>query len=290
MDTLATAGLMRSPQVDALLSLALAEDVGTGDVTTNACIPNDQLMGARLLAKDDLVLAGMPFFTRTFALLDERVTVTPLVADGARVSAGTFVAELRGPARSLLVGERTALNVIQRLSGTATVTRRWVEALEGTGCRVCDTRKTTPGMRLMQKYAVAVAGGSNHRFGLDSGVLIKDNHIAACGTLTAAVERCRRSAPHLLKIEVEVVDLDMVDEAIAARADVILLDNMSPAMMSEAVKKIRASGRDIVIEASGGLTLERARIVAETGVDLVSVGGLTHSAPSADLSLDFVAG
>lgn len=274
-------------QVDRLLELALAEDIGTGDVTTTACIDADATVEARLLAKEALVLAGLPFFERVFELVDSGVEVRTLFPDGSRLEPGTIAAELRGSARSLLIGERTALNILQRLSGTATITRRWVEALEGTGARVCDTRKTTPGMRYMQKYAVAVGGGSNHRFGLDSGVLIKDNHIAACGGLTAAVERCRSLAPHLLKIEVEVVDLDMVDEAVAAGADVILLDNMPTDTMSQAVQRIRASERPIIVEASGGLTLERAREVAETGVDFISVGGLTHSAPAADLSLDF---
>lgn len=274
------------PGVDALLKLALAEDIGTGDVTADACIPADLVWSGRLLAKEALTLAGLPYFARTFELLDPRVVVKPLLADGADVADRTVVAEVTGPARSLLTGERTALNVVQRLSGTATLTRRWVKALEGTGARVVDTRKTTPGMRTMQKYAVAVAGGTNHRFGLDSGVLIKDNHISACGSIAAAVERCRQRAPHLLKIEVEVVDLAMVHQAIEAKADVILLDNMDTAMMTEAVHIIRASGREILIEASGGLTLERAREVALTGVDLISVGGLTHSAKSADLSLE----
>jgi nicotinate-nucleotide pyrophosphorylase (carboxylating) len=276
-----------SAQVDHLLQLALAEDIGTGDVTTAACISDDAQVQARLLAKQLLVLAGLPFFQRVFEMVDPAVELIALFPDGTLIPPGTVVAELRGPARSLLIGERTALNIIQRLSGTATVTRRWVEAIDGTRARVCDTRKTTPGMRYMQKYAVAVAGGSNHRFGLDSGVLIKDNHIAACGSVTEAVERCRQAVPHLLKIEVEVVDLDMVDEAVEAGADVILLDNMSTDMMIAAVQRIRSSGRPILVEASGGLTLERAREVADTGVDLISVDALTHSAPAADLSLEF---
>ncbi len=274
-------------QVDHLIQLALAEDVGTGDVTTMACIAPDTVTAARVLAKEVLVLAGMPFFHRVFEMLDPQVQVVALFPVGTLIPPGTVVAALHGPARSILIGERTALNIIQRLSGTATVTRRWVEAVDGTRARVCDTRKTTPGMRFMQKYAVAVAGGSNHRFGLDSGVLIKDNHIAACGSLTEAVKRCRRAAPHLLKIEVEVVNMAMVDEAVAADADVILLDNMSTEMMIEAVQRIRGASSRILIEASGGLTLDRAREAASTGVDLLSVGALTHSAPSADLSLDF---
>ena len=274
-------------QVDALLKLALAEDIGTGDVTTLACIEADATTTATLLAKDALVVAGMPFFVRAFQLVDARVTIQPIIAEGREVPAGTVIAHLTGPTRSLLTGERTALNVIQRLSGTATLTRRWTVELAGTGTRVTDTRKTTPGMRLMQKYAVQVGGGSNHRFGLDSGVLIKDNHIAACGSLTAAVERCRARVPHLMKIEAEATTLALVDEAITAGADIILLDNMDLATMAEAVRRIRAAGRPLLAEASGGLTLERARAVAMTGVDLVSVGGLTHSAPAADLSLEF---
>lgn len=274
-------------QVDELLMLALAEDIGTGDITTLACIEAESQTRATLLAKESLVVAGMPFFMRAFALVDRQIVVQPLVAEGTEVPSGTVIAELRGPTRSLLTGERTALNVIQRLCGAATLTRRWVEALAGTTTRVTDTRKTSPGMRLMQKYAVQVAGGSNHRFGLDSGVLIKDNHIAACGSLTAAVHRCQLRVPHLMKVEVEATTLALVDEAILAGADIILLDNMDLATMTEAVRRMRAAGRPLLAEASGGLTLERARAVAQTGVDFVSVGGLTHSARAADLSLEF---
>ncbi len=273
--------------VDALIQLALAEDVGNGDQTTLACIPAPLESRARLLAKDVLVVAGVPFFTRTFQLLDPSVEVTQLCEDGTLVPRGTVVAEVRGRARSLLVGERTALNIIQRLSGVATLTRRYVEAVAGTGASIVDTRKTAPGMRFMEKYAVRCGGGSNHRFGLDSGVLIKDNHIAACGSLTTAVDRARRLAPHLLKIEVEATTLELVDEAIAARADVIMLDNMSTAMMAEAVQRIRTNRPGVLVEASGNLSLERVSEVAAVGVDLLSVGALTHSAPASDLSLEF---
>ncbi len=280
---------MISTQVDALIRLALDEDLGTGDQTTLATIPADAHGRAEVVAKAPLVLAGLPFFSRVFALLDPAVTVTALAAEGAQVAPGTRVAELDGPTRSLLAGERTALNILQRLCGTATVTRQYVDAVAGTGARVTDTRKTTPGMRLMQKAAVAAGGGANHRFGLDSGVLIKDNHIAACGSLTAAVTRARERAPHLLKIEVEATTLQQVDEAVAAGADIILLDNMSTAMMADAVRRVRASGRPVLLEASGNLTLARLREVAETGVDFLSVGALTHSAPAADLSLEILA-
>ncbi|MCC6620317.1 MAG: carboxylating nicotinate-nucleotide diphosphorylase [Deltaproteobacteria bacterium] len=272
--------------VDALIQLALAEDVGNGDQTTLACIPAHLESRGRLLAKDVMVVAGVPFFTRVFQLLDPRVQVVVHCEDGTLVPRGTVVCDVFGPTRALLVGERTALNIIQRLCGVATLTRRFVEAVAGSGVSIADTRKTSPGMRFMQKYAVRCGGGSNHRFGLDSGVLIKDNHIIACGSLTAAVERARRQAPHLLKIEVEATTLALVDEAIAARADVILLDNMDTPMMAEAVQRIRTNRPGVLIEASGGLSLERLPEVAATGVDILSIGALTHSAPSADLSLE----
>ena len=277
-------GLLQ-PQVDRLIDLALEEDVGTGDRTTLATIAVDAVGTGRVLAKEALVLAGMPFFARVFARVDPAVVVASLVPEGAHVAPGTVVATVRGAARSLLVGERTALNILQRLCGTATLTARFVAAVAGTGARVTDTRKTTPGMRVMQKYAVVAGGGSNHRFGLDSGVLIKDNHIAACGGITAAIARARAHSPHLLKIEVEVKDLVELDLAIAARADVILLDNMPTATMAEAVRRVRASGLPILTEASGNLDLGRIREVAETGVDLLSVGALTHSAVAADVSM-----
>lgn len=273
--------------VDALIDLALAEDLGNGDQTTNATVPKDSWTNARLLAKGVLVVTGLPFFERVFTRLDARVTVRSHVADGQLVPRGTIVAEVEGSTRSLLVGERTALNIIQRLSGIATLTRRFVEAVSGTGARIADTRKTAPGMRYMEKVAVVAGGGSNHRFALDSGVLIKDNHIIACGSLTDAVKRARAAAPHLLKIEVEATTLPLVDEAIASGADVIMLDNMSLEMMVEAVSRIRNGRPGTLIEASGNLTLERVREVALTGVDILSVGALTHSAPAADLSLEF---
>lgn len=284
-DHLAYAASGFQPQVDRLIALALEEDVGTGDRTTLATIVDDAEVVGRVLAKEDLVLAGLPYFARVFACVDPRVTVEAIAPEGARVSAGTVVARVRGSARALLVGERTALNLLQRLSGTATLTRRFVDAIAGTGARITDTRKTTPGMRVMQKHAVVAGGGSNHRFGLDSGVLIKDNHIAACGGITAAITRARAHAPHLLAIEVEAGTLDEVDEALAAGADILLLDNMSTPTLAEAVARVRASGRAVLTEASGNLDLARVREVAATGVDLLSVGALTHSAAAADLSM-----
>jgi len=273
--------------VDAIIDLALAEDIGNGDQTTNATIPSDSWTNARLLAKGVLVMSGLAFFERVFDRLDARVTVRSRVAEGQLVPRGTVLAEVEGATRTLLIGERTALNIIQRLSGIATLTRRYVEAVSGSGARIADTRKTAPGMRFMEKCAVLAGGGSNHRFALDSGVLIKDNHIIACGSLGDAVRRARAAAPHLLKIEVEATSLELVDEAITSGADVILLDNMSTAMMVEAVSRIRNGRPGTIIEASGNMSLERVREVAATGVDIISVGALTHSAPAADLSLEF---
>jgi nicotinate-nucleotide pyrophosphorylase (carboxylating) len=275
------------PAVDSLLHLALAEDIGTGDITTIACVPPEAHIDAQLLAKEDLVVAGLPFFARVFGMVDQRVTTFPSFPDGTFIPAGTVVATVSGPARSVLTGERTALNLLQRLSGTATLARRFVEAIDGLPARIVDTRKTTPGMRYLEKYAVRQGGATNHRFTLDSGVLIKDNHIAACGGLTAAVVAARAHAPHLLKIEVECTTLELVDEALVAGADVILLDNMSTAMMREAVLRIRERAPRCLIEASGGLSLGRVREVAETGVDLLSIGALTHSARAVDFSLEF---
>jgi nicotinate-nucleotide pyrophosphorylase (carboxylating) len=276
-----------APGVDALLMLALGEDIGTGDVTTQACVAPDAWIDARLLAREGLVLAGLPYFARAFALLDPRVTVKPTAAEGAEVAANTVVATVSGPAQSVLTGERTALNLLQRLSGTATLTRRFVEAIAGLPARIVDTRKTTPGMRFLEKYAVRVGGAANHRMTLDSGVLIKDNHIVAAGGLTAAVARARANVPHLLKVEVEVTTMALLEEALAVHADVIMLDNMSTAMMREAVARVRAVAPRTLVEASGGLSLGRVREVAETGVDLLSIGALTHSARGVDLSLEF---
>ena len=277
---------VNSHQTDALIRLALQEDIGTGDQTTLATIEPDVTTRGVVLAKSGLVLAGMPFFVRTFELVDSSVEVTTLVPEGTWVDPGETVATVAGSTRAILSAERTALNILQRLCGVATLTRRYADALAGTSARVTDTRKTTPGMRVMQKYAVRMGGGVNHRMGLDSGILIKDNHIAACGSLRGAVERARQGSPHLLRVEVEAATLDEVDEALHAGADVIMLDNMTVEMMTEAVERVRSSGRAVLIELSGSLSLDKLRQVASTGVDLLSVGALTHSAPAADLSLD----
>lgn len=270
-----------------LIRLALAEDIGTGDRTTLATIPEQALARGQVIAKEELVVAGAVYAALVFAEVDPSLEVQCLVPDGTRVNAGDVVMRVAGSARALLSAERTALNLLQRLSGVATLTRRFVDVIAHTEARITDTRKTTPGMRVMQKEAVLAGGGSNHRFGLDSGILIKDNHIAACGSIEAALSRARDMSPHSLRLEVEVRDLDEFERALAAGADIIMLDNMSTEDMAEAVKRAGQSARKVLLEASGNLSLERVAEVAETGVDLLSVGALTHSAASADLSLLF---
>ncbi len=271
------------PQVTALLEAALAEDVGRGDVTTRLTVPPGLRGTATLLAKQDGVLAGLPLLARVFAVLGAaEVAVTALAADADAFADGTRLATVAGPVADLLVGERLALNLVQRLSGVATLTRHYVDAVAGTRARIVDTRKTTPGLRVLEKYAVRMGGGHNHRAGLDDGILIKDNHLTAAGGVTAALRAARGGAPHGLKVEVECATLAQVDDAVAAGADAILLDNMSTAQIAEAVRRI--AGRALV-EASGGVTLATIRAVAETGVDLISVGALTHSAPAVDMSM-----
>jgi nicotinate-nucleotide pyrophosphorylase (carboxylating) len=259
--------------------------VGIGDVTTLATVPEGTRARAYLVAKEPLRLAGLPGFVRTFELLDAGNFVWKFHArDGDDVEAGARVLEVEGDARALLTGERTALNLIQRLSGTATLAARWVKILKGTRARLVDTRKTTPGLRALEKYAVRVGGAHNHRTGLYDGVLIKENHIRASGDIGKAVERARQGIPHTLRIQVEVTDLKELDQALEARADAILLDNMSLEAMAEAVR--RTAGRAL-LEASGGVKEERLLSIAATGVDLISAGALTHSARAVDLSLLF---
>jgi nicotinate-nucleotide pyrophosphorylase (carboxylating) len=235
-----------------------------------------------MLAKQELVLAGLDVAREVFHYLDSTIQFTPLANDGDRIKKGTVVARVSGSTRVLLAGERVALNLLQHMSGIATLTAMYVEKVRGLKVEVLDTRKTLPGLRQLEKYAVRLGGGKNHRFGLYDGVLIKDNHIKAAGGITQAVESARRHAHHLLKIEVETKNLEEVREALAAKADIIMLDNMPIDMMREAVKLI--AGRALV-EASGNVTLETIRAIAETGVDFVSSGSLTHSAPAADISM-----
>jgi nicotinate-nucleotide pyrophosphorylase (carboxylating) len=272
---------------EAIVELALAEDIGTGDVTTLSTVPAEARARGTMLAKASGVISGLEAAAYTFRRVDPEIVFTPLVKDGDAVERGTLVAELSGPARGLLIGERVALNLLQRLSGVATLTAKFVAETAGTKAKVVDTRKTTPGLRVLEKAAVRHGGGHNHRVGLSDGVLIKDNHLAAIGgpdRMTKAIEAARAFAPHTIKVEVEVTNLDEVRQAVAARADIILLDNMDLATMQEAVGII--AGRALV-EASGNVRLETVRAIAETGVDLISAGALTHSAPALDISLNF---
>jgi nicotinate-nucleotide pyrophosphorylase (carboxylating) len=271
------------PAVRALIDAALAEDVGRGDLTTELTVPPERRATAVIFAKQDGVLAGGSLMDRILAAVGARqASIAHHLDDGAAFAAGTRLISIEGRAADLLVAERTALNLIQRLSGVATLTRRFVDAVAGTRARIVDTRKTTPGMRALEKYAVRAGGGHNHRLGLDDGILIKDNHLVAAGGVGAAVAAARRGAPHTARVQVECATLDQVDEALATGVDAILLDNMSVEQLTAAVRRI--AGR-AVAEASGGVTLATVRDIAETGVDLISVGALTHSAPAIDLSM-----
>lgn len=271
----------------ALVDLALAEDLGSGDITSLSVLGPRARARAHLVARQGLVLAGREVVEAVFRRLDERVQVSWRVAEGRQVAAGRSLGQLRGPAQALLAGERTALNFLRHLSGIATLTRSYVQALRGSGCVLLDTRKTTPGLRVLEKAAVRAGGGRNHRLGLFDGVMIKDNHIAAAGSIAKAVAAARRRAPPTLKIEIECSNLRQVRQALAAGADIIMLDNMSPARMKRAVEVI--AGRALT-EASGNITLDNIRQAAQAGVDFVSVGALTHSAPAADIALEFLPG
>jgi nicotinate-nucleotide pyrophosphorylase (carboxylating) len=266
---------------------ALAEDVGQGDITTAATVAPGQAGRAIILVKEpSMVLAGGIVLEPVLRMAGAEPRIKALAAEGATLKAGDTLAEIDGKLAGLLVGERTALNFIQLLSGIATLTRRFVERVSGTGARIVDTRKTHPGLRALEKYAVRVGGGHNHRFGLDSGVLIKENHIAAAGSVTRAIELARAAAPHTLRIEIECETLAQVEEALGAGADAILLDNMT----LDDIRKARAiAATGIVLEVSGGVTLETVRAIAETGVDVISVGALTHSARAVDISMRIAA-
>ena len=263
----------------------LREDLGRGDITTQAIVRGGARARGRFLAKQDLVLCGLEIAEAVFASLDGSIQVESHSYDGDSITSGTEFARIEGPAAVLLSGERTALNLLQHLSGIATITRRFADAIADTAARVVDTRKTVPGLRMLEKYAVTVGGGFNHRFGLDDGVIIKDNHIAIAGGVRRAVEITRRSVSHLMKIEVEVSRESQILEAIEAGADVIMLDNMSLADMTKSVTLISEKAPATIIEASGGVTLETIRAIAECGVNMISVGALTHSAPAVDISL-----
>jgi nicotinate-nucleotide pyrophosphorylase (carboxylating) len=277
------------PDVHAIIELALAEDIGTGDVTTLATVPADRTAEATMLAKAQGVLSGIEVAREVFRIVDPSIEFAPLAQDGDRLTHRMDIARISGSARSILTAERTALNIVQRLSGVATSTSRYVALVEGTNTKIIDTRKTTPGMRLLEKRAVMHGGGHNHRFGLADGILIKDNHLAAIGgprRITDAIEAARRHAPHTLKIEVEVTSLDELREALDAGADIVMLDNMDTATMAEAVAIRDAHPTSPLLEASGGITDSRIPEIAAIGIDLISVGALTHSSPALDISLD----
>jgi nicotinate-nucleotide pyrophosphorylase (carboxylating) len=270
--------------VKQLIKLSLAEDIGSGDITTDYLIPPDQEGHGSIVAKEDLLVAGLEVAGQVFAVLDPGLRFDPAKADGDIVVAGEEVVRVKGRLASILKGERTALNFLQRLSGIATHVRRFMDELGDQKARLVDTRKTTPGWRVLEKYAVRVGGAANHRMGLYDGILIKDNHIAACGGIAAAVARARHHVSHLIKIEVEAATLDEVEEALSAGADVIMLDNMNLDQIRTAVQRIAGKA---LVEASGGVGMEDLRQLAATGVDLISVGALTHGATSVDLSMRF---
>ena len=267
---------------DKYIRLALEEDINSEDVTTNSVMPEYKKGEVQLICKEDGIIAGLPIFERVFLLLDPRTKVTFDVKDGDRVEKGRHLATVTGDIRVLLSGERTALNYLQRMSGIATYTNTVVKLLEGTRTKLLDTRKTTPCMRIFEKYAVRVGGGNNHRYNLSDGILLKDNHIDAAGGVKEAIAAAKAYAPFVRRIEVETENLSMVREAVEAGADIIMLDNMTPGQMAEAVKLIDGRAET---ECSGNITRENIRAITETGVDYVSSGALTHSAPILDISL-----
>ena len=269
--------------IDPLIELALVEDVGSGDITTESTISDAQIARGTIVVQTSGIIAGLPIADRVFQKIDPSLEFQTFVNDGQAVEGTTPVANVSGAASSILTAERIVLNFLQRLSGTATLTAQFVAVTAGFPVKIIDTRKTTAGWRTIQKYAVRVGGGYNHRFGLYDGVLIKDNHIIAAGGIAQAVERARSIAPHTSKIEIEVETLDQVEEALQAKADILLFDNMPVGLMEAAVARV--AGRAIT-EASGGITLDKVEAVATTGVDLISVGALTHSAIPLDISLD----
>jgi nicotinate-nucleotide pyrophosphorylase (carboxylating) len=279
---------MRKLPLD-LIKRALEEDGAEYDITTLSTVPEERQAQASIIARQEGVVAGLAVAAETFRLLDGRVSLELLVEDGVAVQTGQVLARLHGPARSILSAERVALNFLGHLSGIATVTARCVQAVEGTRVRILDTRKTTPGLRSLEKDGVLLGGGHNHRYGLSDGVLIKDNHVKAAGGIVQAVTAARRTAQHLLKIEIECETLAEVRLALSARADVVLLDNMDVETMRSAVELVRHEAPGVLIEASGNIGTNPARLaaVAATGVDFISLGALTHSAPNFDVSLEF---
>jgi nicotinate-nucleotide pyrophosphorylase (carboxylating) len=273
-------------RIDSAIASALKEDIGRGDITSDAVIPESSMSRAVLTAKENFILAGMSFAEKIFKLACSSLTFSHVQKDGDRVKKGTVIAEIAGSTRGMLSGERTALNMLQRLSGIATITARYTALVRGLPVKITDTRKTTPGLRLFEKYAVGVGGGNNHRFGLYDGILIKDNHIAAGGGIEKAVGLVQKKYGHRLPIEVEAGNIGEVKSALKAGADVIMLDNMSIRQVTAAVGLIRLSGPEVFIEVSGNITLDNVRSFAETGPDFISIGALTHSASSVDIGMD----
>lgn len=278
--------MSNSQRLNTLIREWLAEDLGIGDITSAATIPASHESIGIIHMKDAGVVAGLPVAEAVFRMVDDRLKFRALVSDGARVSHGDVIARVHGSTRSILSGERLALNLLQRMSGIATKTDEFVSQISGLPVRLVDTRKTTPGHRMLEKYAVRVGGGHNHRYGLSDAVMIKDNHIKAAGGIRQAITSARQAIPHTMKIEVETESLEQVQEAVDAGADIIMLDNMPIPMMEEAVRYIKSRAPHVVVEASGGVTLQTVRQIALTGVDVISVGGLTHSVRALDISLD----
>ncbi len=276
--------LLKNPLVTQIISMALNEDVGTGDITTETTIPADKTASGRFIAKEDMIICGIEVAELVFNTVDENISFSANFKDGDKVCKGDVIATVNGNARNVLTAERTSLNLMQRLTGIATRTHEAVKCIEGTKAKITDTRKTTPGLRVLEKYAVRAGGGTNHRFNLADGILIKDNHIAVSGGIKNAVANARKAAPHTLKIEVEVETKEQLTQALEAGADIIMLDNMSNELMSECVKTI--DGRALV-EASGNMGDKDLYEVAKTGVDIISIGALTHTVRAADISLKF---
>jgi len=272
--------------IDPIVRVALAEDLGrAGDITSAACIAADASLSVAFVSRQPGTIAGLDCARLAFAALDPATTFQAVIADGDRVEPGSILARATGNARAILSAERVALNLLGRLSGVASLTATYVEHVTHTGARIIDTRKTTPGLRMLEKYAVRCGGGANHRFGLDDALLIKDNHVAACGGVGEAVRRARAHVGHMVKIEVEVDTLEQLHEALAERPDIVMLDNFS---LDELAEAVRLADRRVILEASGGVNLRTVRAIAETGVDLISVGALTHSAPVLDIGLDVI--
>lgn len=272
-------------QVRAIVRRALAEDLGDGDVTSESILPPSMVLRGRFISKESGFLAGLAVAAEVFGLLDEGIAFTPIQSDGDKISSGEVIADVTGPARPILGGERVALNFMQRMSGIATATRRYVEAVKGSGAVILDTRKTAPSLRLLDKWAVSLGGGQNHRFGLYDMVLIKDNHIAAVGSIQEAVARVRAQDARKRTIVVEVTDLEQLKQALALGVDRVMLDNMS---LSEMEQAVRLTAGRVPLEASGNITLENVAAVGDTGVDLISVGSLTHSVSALDISLEII--